>query len=102
MMDMYDILNIATVPAIVAVVYVVVDLLKCAFKSQAFRDAIPLICVCIGAVLGAVVYYATPGAIPADNVLTAIMIGGASGWAATGADQTIKRMTGGGGVHDDE
>jgi len=45
-----------------------------------------------GAVLGCAAFYLAPGIIIADNVLTALIIGGASGLTATGANQIFKQL----------
>jgi hypothetical protein len=38
-------------------------------------------------------YYLVPGVMPADNVLIALIIGGASGLSATGTNQIIKQIS---------
>lgn len=52
---------------------------------------IPILCLGMGVVLGLVAYFLVP-AFPADDWLTAIAIGMASGWAATGAHQSVKQL----------
>lgn len=88
-----DYLELISVPAIAAIVYWVINLIKYAVKgNETFKRFIPLIAAGLGAVLGVVAYYAVPSIIPAANVVVAIVIGGASGLTATGANQIIKQL----------
>lgn len=81
------------VPTIATVVYWAVWLLRSAFKdSEKFRRLIPLISALLGAAFGLAAYYLVPTIIPADNVVTAVMVGGASGLSATGAHQIVKQL----------
>lgn len=91
-MDINTIAEAFSLPAIVSFVYIVIEALKMMIHSDRFKKLIPLICVIIGGAAGAALHLFTPGMIPADDILTAIMIGCASGWAATGADQTFKKL----------
>lgn len=52
---------------------------------------IPLLCVGLGSILGLVAFFLIPS-FPADDWLTAIAVGMASGWAATGAHQSVKQL----------
>ena len=52
---------------------------------------IPLLCVGLGAILGIAAFLLIP-AFPADDWLMALAIGMASGWAATGAHQSVKQL----------
>lgn len=92
---MENALEIISVPVIVTIVYGMMELAKNAFESERFNKLIPLIAVLFGAVLGFIAYYVYPAMIPADNAITAILVGAASGWAATGANQTYKKLTSG-------
>lgn len=86
-------LELISVPAIAAIVYWVINLIKYAVKgNETFKRFIPLIAAGLGAVLGVVAYYTVPSIIPAANVVVAIVIGGASGLTATGANQIIKQL----------
>lgn len=86
-------LELISVPAIAAIVYWVINLIKyTANENETFKRFIPLIATALGVVLGVVAYFAVPSIIPADNVLMAILIGGASGLTATGANQIIKQI----------
>ena len=92
---MENALEIISVPVIVTIVYGMMELLKNAFGSERFNKFIPLLAVIFGALLGFIAYYVYPAIIPAENAFTAILIGAASGWAATGANQTYKKLTSG-------
>ena len=52
---------------------------------------IPLLCMGLGIILGLAAYFLIPD-FPANDWLTAIAIGIASGWAATGAHQSVKQL----------
>lgn len=87
-------LEIISVPAIAAVVYWVVNLIKYIVgDNEKFKKCIPLLATALGVVCGVVCYYAFPTAIPATNLVMAIVIGGASGLTATGANQVLKQFT---------
>ena len=87
-------LELVSVPAIAAVVYWVVNLIKYIVgENETFKRFIPLIATALGVVSGIVCFYALPSIIPATNLLVAIVIGGASGLTATGANQVLKQLT---------
>lgn len=87
-------LELVSVPAIAAIVYWVIAIIKYAVKeNETFKRFIPLIAAGLGVILGVVAYYLVPGIIPADNVVVAIIIGGASGLTATGVNQIIKQLS---------
>lgn len=91
---MENYLNIVSVPAIATIVYWVINALKYAFKSnEKFLRIVPLVAMALGAVCGVISFYALPSIIPAENLITAIIIGGASGLTATGYNQIIKQLT---------
>ena len=88
--------NLATisVPIIVSVVYALISVItKAVNNSEKFKRFIPLLALIIGAVLGGVLYAFEPQLIGATSAITAILIGGASGLAATGTDQVVKQLT---------
>lgn len=88
-------LELVSVPAIAAIVYWVIAIIKYAVKeNETFKRFIPLIAAGLGVILGVAAYYLVPGIIPADNVVVAIIIGGASGLTATGVNQIIKQLSG--------
>lgn len=98
---MTDIIEIAAVPVIVTAVYWAINLYKKVTKEQEkFLKFIPLIAAGLGVILGVVAYFAMPEIIPADNV--AILIGGASGLAATGTNQVFKQLSKKGNGEDDK
>lgn len=84
--------EIVSIPAIVTVVCAVMQMLKNAIANEKFNRMIPLCAVILGAVLGVLAFYIYPAVIPADNIIVALFIGGASGWAATGAYETGKTL----------
>lgn len=91
---MEEYLNLISVPAIAAVVYWVINLIKyCVGENEKLKRFIPLIATGLGIICGVICFFCIPSIIPADNVLIAIVIGGASGLTATGANQIIKQLT---------
>ena len=86
-------LNLISVPAIAAIVYWVINIIKHAVgETEKFKKFIPLIAAALGVVCGLICYYAVPSIIPAPNIVVAIVIGGASGLTATGTNQIIKQL----------
>lgn len=89
---MEDMLQVAGVPAIVAVVYWIVNLIKYTTKNnEKVLSFIPLIATGIGVVCGLVAFFAVPNVMPTDNGIVAVILGGASGLSATGFNQIIKQ-----------
>jgi len=86
-----DTLQFATVPVIITVTYGVINILKRETKSTIKN--LPLVAAIIGAILGAIAFFAAPGIMPTTNAFTAILIGGASGLAATGSHQILKQFS---------
>ena len=87
-------LELVSVPAIATVVYWVINIIKYIVgENETFKRFIPLIATALGVVSGVVCFYALPSIIPATNLLVAIVIGGASGLTATGANQVLKQLT---------
>lgn len=78
------------IPAITVLCYLGAEAFK-ALVSEDKHKHIPVLCGACGGILGVVCYLFITGYIPADNVLVAAAIGVVSGWAATGANQTIKQ-----------
>ena len=86
-------LEVISVPTIAAVVYWIINLIKYAVgENETFKRFIPIIATVLGAVCGVVCFYAIPSIVPAENLLVAIVVGGASGLTATGANQIIKQL----------
>ena len=89
---MEELLTGVSVPAIAAVVYFAVELIKYTTKySEKLLRFIPLISAVLGLVLGLVCFYLIPNIMPTDNVVVAVVIGAASGLTATGFNQIIKQ-----------
>lgn len=90
---MEEYLSIISVPAIAAIVYFVINIIKRAVNdSEKFKRFIPLTAAGLGVIFGIVCYYAMPSIIPAENVAVAIVIGGASGLSAAGTNQIVKQL----------
>ena len=87
-----NIIETISVPIIVTIVYIFIEALKTAIKNEVFRDFIPIFAILIGALVGIIVYWGFPQVFIAENIYQAIIIGAASGWAATGANQTYKKI----------
>ncbi len=83
--------EIVTVPVIVGFCYLVGFVIKL-FKNEKLNNFIPGICAVVGFILGIVSFYTIPNLVPADNWLTASVIGGFSGLAATGVNQVVKKL----------
>ena len=90
---MEEMLNAVSVPAIVAVVYFIAELIKYATNnSENVLRFIPVIAAVLGAACGLICYFAVPQIMPADNVVVALVFGAASGLTATGFNQIIKQL----------
>lgn len=86
-------LEIISVPIIVTAVYWIMNLYKyIANAKEKYIRLIPVIAAATGAVLGLISYFISPEIIPADNFIMALLIGGASGLAATGTNQILKQL----------
>jgi len=82
--------DFAAIPAIVAICYFTAEVYK-VFAAEDKYKHIPVLCAALGGILGAICFVAITDFIPADNIVNAVAIGLASGWAATGVNQTIKQ-----------
>ena len=86
--------EIATIPAIAAIVYTIIDIVKTAAGgTEKFKRFIPLISCALGAVIGVIAYFCVPSVMETQNVLVAIILGAASGLSATGTNQAVKHLT---------
>ncbi|MEG1527977.1 MAG: hypothetical protein RR248_03905 [Clostridia bacterium] len=86
-------LQIVGVPAIATIVYWVINLMKYTFNSDVkFLRFVPLLSALIGSIMGVLCYYLAPELISANNIVVAIIVGGASGLSATGTHQIIKQL----------
>jgi len=90
---MEQLLNMASVPVITAVVYGAMELYKYTVNGKEnYIRLIPVFAVILGACIGIAAFYGVPGVVVADNALTALLVGGASGLAATGTNQVFKQL----------
>lgn len=80
-----------SVPAIVTIVYGVIEFLKTAIKSEKFNRLIPVVAALLGGLIGVAAFYVYPTVIPADNVWVALAIGVASGATSVCAHQIYKQ-----------
>ena len=81
--------GIATVVVITVLVYI----MGLAIKATALDNKwIPVLCGVSGVLLGILALYVGVPDFPAADPLTAAAVGGASGLAATGADQVFKQF----------
>lgn len=91
---MTSIYEIATIPAIVAIVYTIIDIIKIAVGgTEKFKRFIPLVSCALGAIIGIIAYFCVPGVLETQNILVAIVLGAASGLSATGTNQAVKQLT---------
>ena len=81
--------GIANVVAITIIVYIIGLGIK---ATKLDNKWIPAICGVAGIVLGIMALYIGVPDFPATDPMTAAAIGGASGLAATGADQIVKQL----------
>lgn len=84
--------EVISVPVITAIVYGVMALYKNYITDEKWVRLIPVWAAVLGIILGVIAFYAAPMIMPADNLLTAILIGMASGLAATGTNQIYKQL----------
>ena len=81
--------GMATVVAITVIVYI----LGLGVKATPLANKwIPEICGCAGVALGILALAMGMPDFPATDYLTAAAVGGASGLAATGADQLVRQL----------
>ena len=82
--------GIASVAAITVIAYLVG--IGCKAAGSVKDELIPVICGCVGAVLGIAGLYLMPD-FPAKYVINALAVGIVSGLAATGVNQIYKQLT---------
>lgn len=85
-----DFVDIAAIPAITVICYLVAELIK---ATPLDNKWLPVICGFLGGVLGVVALFVSPTIIPATDILTAIAVGIVSGFAATGVHQAFKQLS---------
>lgn len=85
--------TIVTIPAIAAIVYTLIDIVKTACGGdEKFKRFIPLAAALTGAVIGVIAFYFVPGVVETENILVAVVLGAASGLSATGTNQAVKQL----------
>lgn len=90
---MENVLEIASVPVIVAIVYFVMAVYKKLVTGQkeVWTNLIPVWASILGIGLGLIAYFFVPGVMAVDNVLSAVLLGLASGLMAVGVNQVYKQ-----------
>ena len=82
--------GIASVAAITVIAYLVG--IGCKAAGGVKDELIPVICGCVGAVLGVAGLFLMPD-FPANDAITALAVGIVSGLAATGVNQIYKQLS---------
>lgn len=87
-------LDIICVPAIVAVVFMLMEVYKkvIAKGKERYLTLIPVIAGVLGMILGVVFFYAFPSIMGTSNLAYAIILGLFSGLSATGCNQIFKQL----------
>ena len=88
-------LEIVSVPVIIGIVYFVMEVYKNLVKNApaVWTNLIPVWAAILGLGLGVIAYFFVPAIMPADDILTAILIGLASGLGAVGIHQVGKQIS---------
>ena len=90
---MEETIRALSVPAIVSIVYGCINLYKqLTCGEEKYMRFIPIIAAVVGAVIGVIAFYAFPAVLTAESIGQAIIIGGASGLTAKGANQIFKQL----------
>ena len=85
--------TVVTIPAIAAIVYTIIDIVKTACGGdEKFKRFIPLAATVLGGIIGVIAFYFVPGVVETENILVAIVLGAASGLSATGTNQAVKQL----------
>lgn len=86
-------MEIITIPVITAITYAIVEIVKMATGcSDGFKRFIPLLACGLGIGCALIAFFFIPGVLPTTNAFIAMVIGGASGLAATGIYENIKNL----------
>lgn len=86
-------MEIITIPIITAITYAIIEIIKYATNNAAILSRfIPLIACALGISCGLIAFFFIPEVMIANNVFIAIVLGGASGLAATGVYENIKNL----------
>ncbi len=86
-------IEFVSIPSIVVLVYLIVEVVKLCTKNEIITRLIPAISCVLGMVFGVVAFYCCPAIIPANNILSALFVGATSGLGATGTNQILKQIT---------
>jgi hypothetical protein len=87
------VITVTAIPVITLAVYTALYFYKKHLaKTERLMQIIPVLAGGLGVVLGIAAFYALPVIIAARTVTEALVIGLASGLAATGANQTFKQL----------
>lgn len=90
---MEELLTGASIPAIVASVYWIVNLIKYTTQNnEKLLRFVPLMSAVLGVLFGLIFFFAVPQIMPTDNLVVAVLLGGSSGLTATGFNQVIKQI----------
>lgn len=88
-------MDFITIPVITAIVYAVIEILKITFNnSEVYKRFIPLLACGLGISCGLIAFFFIPEVMIASNVFIAVVLGGASGLAATGVFESVKNLFG--------
>ena len=88
-------IKILGILAILGLVHIAMAIYRRLVKDQSngvWRRLIPMWAVLIGMGLGLIFFESVPEVMPTTNLLTSIILGGITGWAAVGANQ-FARLT---------
>lgn len=83
-------IELMSVSSVTTICYVIAMVIK--NKTAIDNKWIPVICAVLGGIFGVAGFYVMPG-FPASDIYNAIVVGIASGLAATGANQIYKQLT---------
>ncbi len=86
-------MEIVSIPAVVTIVYAIIEVYKAVFKSETAQRVIPIVAGVLGAILGIVAFFACPAIVPTDNAFLAAIMGLFSGLGAVGVNQIYKQAT---------
>ena len=90
---MTDFFEYSSIPAIVALCYIFIELLKKLLGDDGnIKNLYPLISALFGASLGVFAFFSEPSIIISDSVFESALLGCISGLSATGGNQIVKRM----------
>lgn len=85
--------ELVPIVSIIAICYMFSEIFKCVDKESKHSKMIPAFSMLCGAILGILSFFFAPDVINATNVFTACAVGIASGFAATGVNQTVRKTS---------